>query len=245
VPAGGVAAQDAALFVPVPQDDPLAPAARQVDFVHGRAMRVAVDHPRHAMRREGLLNGARVHVHDLLALALHGLAAARAQGLRLGDALLQGQGEELGLPGRIAQPAAQGLIVDVVRAEGVAMQEQGGRTVQVDDLRLGQESQAAALGEGLADEEVAIAVHEGHRHAGIAHRAQALCDGRERGAEARIVEHVVADPVLEQVAEDVERLRLRRLLGQESQEEGDDLRTAGVQVQIGDEERLAHATRRA
>jgi hypothetical protein len=50
-------------------------------------------------------------------------------------------------------------------------------------------------------------------------------------------EGVVADPGLEQVAEDVQRIGAGRLLAQEAQEQVGDLRTAGVQVQVGNEQR--------
>ena len=53
---------------------------------------------------------------------------------------------------------------------------------------------------------------------------------------------VVADPVLEQVAEDVERARAPRLLVQEAEELLVGLGALGGEVQVRDEERPAHLT---
>ena len=58
-------------------------------------------------------------------------------------------------------------------------------------------------------------------------------------------ERVVADPGLEEVAQDVERVGRRRLLGEEALEERGDFRPRLLEVQIGDEERAALQTRSA
>src|SRR5690606_38929575 len=47
---------------------------------------------------------------------------------------------------------------------------------------------------------------------------------------------VVADPGLEQVAEDVQRVGARSLAAQEAQEQGGDFRPGRIQVQVGDEQ---------
>jgi hypothetical protein len=74
-------------------------------------------------------------------------------------------------------------------------------------------------------------VLEVHRHAGRGQRAQAgALDAVFRQA------RVVADPGLEQVAEDVERARRARRAGEEPREGLAQRRGGDRQVQVGDEE---------
>ena len=47
---------------------------------------------------------------------------------------------------------------------------------------------------------------------------------------------IVADPALEQIAEDVERIRATRLAGEELGEQFNDMWTRFVQMQVGDEQ---------
>ena len=104
---------------------------------------------------------------------------------------------------------------------------------------------AGARGEGRADEEVAVAVQEGHGHPRLHQVAQ-----RRLHALRDLAVVVVADPALEQVAEDVQRLRRARLAAQEGLEQRGDVRPRRVEVQVGDEERghrasVTEARRRA
>jgi hypothetical protein len=75
-------------------------------------------------------------------------------------------------------------------------------------------------------------VHELDRDAG----AHELGDAAEELAIERLVGVVVADPVFEQIAEDVERGGPARLLVEEAEEARDDRRTLGREVQIRDEQ---------
>jgi hypothetical protein len=62
--------------------------------------------------------------------------------------------------------------------------------------------------------------------------AQRMDDGAVQG----IFDVVVADPVIEQITEDVERARATRLLAQETEEDPADRLPIGSEVQIGDEQ---------
>src|SRR3546814_1704731 len=92
-------------------------------------------------------------------------------------------------------------------------------------------SHARALRVRLAEQEITIAMHEGHRHAAVGQGLQPL--GHE-GAGFRGI--VVADPGFEQVAEDVQRLCAARLAVEEVAEQPGDLRPRGGQVQGRSEE---------
>ena len=68
--------------------------------------------------------------------------------------------------------------------------------------------------------------------------------GREAAGDARgerVREAVVAEPVLEEVTEDVERFGLARRALQEALEPFDDRRARFVEMQVRDEERLLQA----
>ncbi len=111
------------------------------------------------------------------------------------------------------------------------MREQGRDPAQLDAQRVAQQLQAGGLGEAPADQEVAVAVHEAHAHAEVGQGPQ-LQRLRRVVAQAG----VVADPVFEQVAEDVHRLRLPRRPRQEARKGFAQRRGLQRQVQIGEQE---------
>src|SRR5687768_16015190 len=87
--------------------------------------------------------------------------------------------------------------------------------------------------EALADEEVAVAVHEVQRHAAPRQAAQQPHhDGVERHLQI-----VVADPVLEKIAEDVERLGSGRRAFEKIDEPLVRCRPVFGEMKIGDEQR--------
>ncbi|MNV79999.1 hypothetical protein D3C71_1735740 [compost metagenome] len=76
---------------------------------------------------------------------------------------------------------------------------------QRDHARVGQQGAASGLAEVLADQKVAIAVHQVDRRAAVAQPAHGLAD--------RLLERrhgIVADPRFEEVAKDVEGLGMAR-----------------------------------
>ena len=160
-------------------------------------------------------------------------AAAFAQA---GDdrlALRQRCGQELALPRLIAYLRAERHVLDVVRALGVAVHEHDAAAGDRRHVRFGQQGEAGRLGEGGADEEVAVAAEPVHGGAAGAQRSQRSDDARVE----RVVEIVVAGPVFEDVAEQVEPLGMRRALGQEAEERLGRARVGRLQMQVGNEER--------
>src|SRR5439155_18149045 len=102
---------------------------------------------------------------------------------------------------------AVALVLDVVGAKLVAMQEQRPSSTQLDDVLLRQQARAGGLLETLAQQEVAIAVRKVDRNAAIGERANrrgnCLCE--------RIGELIVAEPPIEEITENVDsRCLLRR-----------------------------------
>src|SRR6185503_4294472 len=95
-----------------------------------------------------------------------------------------------------------------------------------------EERRAGRRAETPAEEEIAVAVHQVELHAAAAQVPEQAGDhGVERQAEV-----VVADPVLEEVAEDVQRARGARLAFQKLDEALVRLRPLLGEVQVGDEQ---------
>ena len=92
-------------------------------------------------------------------------------------------------------------------------------------------------GERLADEEIAVAVHEVDRGAARARASRKRL--RDRAVE-RVVEVVVAGPVFEQIAEDVQRVARRARAAQEVEELLDD-RAAARRARCRSEMNAVHA----
>ena len=212
-----------------------------------RAVGVAVDHGVHAVAHEGGLHFGRCHVGDGLeagAVVLLHFRLARLAGiarfLREGDARGQRLRQELRLEHRVAGLRAELLVGHVVGAQQVAVLQQHRATVQVDHAGVGQDAEAGTARVVVADQEVAVAADEVHRHAGIGHGMQR--DGHRIGGRGG---RVIADPGFEQIAQDVQGLGLHRFIAQEGQEQVGDGWTTRVQVQIGDEQRgHAHIVKR-
>ena len=119
------------------------------------------------------------------------------------------------------------------------MREQDRLAEERDALVVAEQARARQRAEPLAQQEVAVAVHE---RAGDARVRQPAQRGDDR-LEARIVV-VVADPGLEQVAEDVQLARRARGPIHELDEPARRLRIARSQVQVGDEQRRHGAATR-
>jgi hypothetical protein len=100
-----------------------------------------------------------------------------------------------------ANDGAIALVGDIVDAERVAVREHDAIVERDDEGRVGEADDAARAEHGVADEEVAIAGHEGDHPLGR-RGAQHLDAARLEAA----LGHVVADPDLEQVAEDEHRV---------------------------------------
>ena len=81
------------------------------------------------------------------------------------------------------------------------MREQGWAIEQIHHHRVGKDRHAGARRGMRADQKIAIAGHEENRYAGLGKAGDPGQDGFVRGVGAIII----ADPILEQVAQNVER----------------------------------------
>jgi len=101
---------------------------------------------------------------------------------------------------RIADDPSQALVAHVVCAEHIAVQQQHTLAVYLGDRAVLDQRRAGFPAEPLANQEITVAVHDETGDPGVRQGAQRLHDRVARGC--RIV---VAEPDLEQVAQDVER----------------------------------------
>jgi len=79
----------------------------------------------------------------------------------------------------------------------------------------------------MAEQEIPIAVHEEYWNAALLQRVQRLCNLQREWAVV-----VVADPALEQVAENIERFGPARVCGDEPGKQFHNVRPRRVQVQV-------------
>src|SRR6266487_5132802 len=226
-----VAHQNPSRLVPVGQHPALAYPAVDAVLVPGGAVGVAVDQARVAVRAQQRLHRAGVDVHDLGRLALLLDLAPRAQRrdalLALGERLR----EEVPLPGFRAYFLAERLVLAVVGAQRVAVREDGFFAEQVEHDRVVDELRAARLREAGPEKEVAVAVH----HEDARAPAGAFRKGRDDLRVEGIPDVIVARPVLEQVAEDVEIRGPEGALAEKLEKDLIDPRPAAREVEVGDE----------
>jgi hypothetical protein len=100
------------------------------------------------------------------------------------------------------------------------------------DVGIGQQPGAGRGGKAIAQQEIAIAVHDADAQPGIAGGTQR---GDDLGVE-RVAAVVVADPGFEEVAENIEFLGLAGAAGKKPEEQTRRPGRPGRQVQVGDEE---------
>ena len=171
--------QDGALLVPVAKHDAPVGAAINVELVDRRAVGVTVDQGVDAEAAQGLFHGGRRGVGDRLhgAGVLHLTLAGQAgsTGL-LGErqAGLQRLREHVRTPVGIADLGADLLVFHVVGAQQIAVHQQHRLAVQLDHGGIRQQAHACFGGVVPAEHEVAVAVHEEHRHAAGGQRGE-LC----------------------------------------------------------------------
>ena len=191
-------------------------------------MGVAVNQTLNAEIAEALLHCFGVDVHDVWRFAA---IAPTADGP--GQAAEQAAppkraGENAGLPGRVADCIAEALIVDIVSAQDVSVEQGSGR------FGLGQahgfvnQAHAGPPTVLLAEQEVPIAMNKEDLHAMVGQLAQCIGHALSQG-----IGRVVADPGLEQIAEDVEGTGAAGRAAQKVDQESSCLRPTCLEVQVG------------
>ena len=164
-------------------------------------------------------------------LVLVGREAASAQTGGQRTPLGQAHRQHGVLPRLGAQLLASVLVGDVARAVRVPVRDEDTFAVHVDHRRVFEQGHPCFGSEPLAEQEVAVAVHDvrGEAPSGLGER---VANRHRRGLVV-----VVADPNLDQVAQDVERVYVVAHRCQELLQSGEDVRTGGVDVQVRDEKR--------
>lgn len=119
----------------------------------------------------------------------------------------------------------------IVRAEQIAVGQQDALALERGDDGVRQQCPTGATLETRAQQKIPIALHHEKRCARLGEITQCIADTRFHG-----IAVVVADPMLEQIPEDVEGLRGAGLVTEETQESVHRSRMVGVEVQVRDEE---------
>ena len=172
----------------------------------------------------------RVDVHDFGRFALFVLLAGLADFFGDADSQRQRQQQKQLLPPFLVHFAAELLVADIVRTQGVAVADERFPSEQINRLVFGQQNHAGFRGETFAEQEIAVAVDKIAFHPASGQMADGLFDRiRQDGA------FVIAYPKVKQVAEYVNRLRFFRLAIHKVQEEFGQVRAGFAQVQVGNE----------
>jgi len=182
-------------FVPGRQHTAQAGTAIDLQVVDRRSVRVAMHQQRQPMPAQDVRDGVGVGIHDLAGLHLPRITTARAQTFRRDDALGQRARQEGLLPGRCPNHLPELLVVDIRSAQAVAMHQQRGSASDFDPQQLRAQCHFGTPGILGSKQKIPVAVLEGDGHRKPGQRGG---QGLGRG-EARIV----ANPVLEKIAEDV------------------------------------------
>jgi hypothetical protein len=152
--------------------------------------------------------------------------------LRHAQPILHRLGQHRALPGGIAGLPPESLVLEVIGTQRIAVQQQSRLAVEIRHHFLRQQTEPGLLRVGRAQQEVAIAVDEVTGHPRGVDLRQLNGDVLGLGRHC-----IVAYPVFEQVAEDVERLSLPGRAREEVRQPLRDIGPAFMQVQIGNEKR--------
>jgi hypothetical protein len=129
------------------------------------------------------------------------------------------------------------LVSQVVGTQGIAVQEKYWRSIDLDPGRIDKNLQTGLTRETFADQKIPVAVHEEYLRAGIGKASQPL---RHIACERITVELVVADPILEQITQNVEGAGSGSSFCDEALEDLRDVRAFCAQVKIGNKKSWAH-----
>jgi len=217
--------QYAAVRVPVPEHDAHGISGAQSESVDGRTVRVSVDQRANPGSVHHRVDGTLVDVHDRV--GLDRLLTRLPE--PLGDAPTRAKrnpGEQPACE-RVPDKSAESLVFVIVRAQLIAVHQQDAFAAQVNARNLRQQLHARRIGIAFPDQKIPVAVRQVAGCAGIAEGLE--CRGDDRVIRVRVV---IADPDLEQVAEDIQRVGLTRDGFQEANEALDGSWTRGVEVQV-------------
>ena len=224
--------QALAVLMPIGKHPTLAAAPFDQNIVSRRAVRMAVNQHATVVPAERALDLARRHIHDRGRFRLLRHRVFLLQARRDRPALQEWLREEIALHCLVAYPCAELLIGNILGAQRVAMHEQRPRAEQIEHFGVWQLRGAGGLGEGGAKQKVPIAVHQVNPATGLCDCAQTL----DHCTMQRLLEIVVTDPVIEQIAEDVQGSRPLCFLAQKAEKNAVDAIAAGREVKIGDEQ---------
>ena len=146
-----VADQIRALRIPVRQDEAVAMLAVNNMQVTCGPVSMAVNDSRITMLAQHRLDSRQVHIHDGHLFCFFGQFAMLSCLLDYPGALGPRFGEKFLLPGKISNRGAEFLIVQVVRAECVAMHEQCRLAVQIDQAWIVQQGHATFPGKACTN----------------------------------------------------------------------------------------------
>ena len=196
-------------------------------------MRVSVNQALHVVLAHDGFHRLLVHVHDLRFLGGGGIFADFPEVVHDLVALRDGLAEEFLLPRRTPYLGAESHVFGVVGAQRIAMHQQCRCAVEIDVCGVLEQTAAGGFFKAIAHQEVAVAVHHENRRAVLGQLAQPADDGTE----LLLLDGLVADPVLEQVAEDVERVRGTRAAAEKIEEQPSNGGAGAAEMQVGNEQR--------
>src|SRR5262249_24549518 len=111
-------------------------------------------------------------------------------------------GQEFALELRAAGTGTEFLILDVIAAQRVTVQQESLRSMKVENERFGNQPRAATRGKLRSQEQIAISMHQVERSPALHQAAQRIRNARVE----RFCQVVVSDPVIEEVAENIDRI---------------------------------------
>lgn len=190
-----------ALSIPIPQHDAFGGLLANLQLVNRRAVGMAMNQGAHSMFAHDPRYFVRGHIDNVVGFHARLGAAFVAQLARQLAPGAQGQMPQNPQAQRVAQVTTHAHVGFVAGAQAVAVHQQYRLTVEVDDAGVLEQGGAGCLAKGLAEHEVAIAMHQEDLRAAVAELAQCLANGKLVGGHG-----IVADPYLEEVPEDVQRL---------------------------------------
>lgn len=150
------------------------------DIMNRRTVSVAVDHPAGPVLTECLHHLVLIHIHNRFAFALIGRLTARAHFSRFSGAATMAA-TETGADPRSVNTLAIMLVVRIIRAEGIAVQDQDLMPFGFNHLCIRQQGHAALTGIALTQQEITVAADKEDLHAAVtgdlSASATVLCSG--------------------------------------------------------------------
>ena len=129
-------------------------------MMNGRSMRMSMNDSAYPVAGKAVLHRVLIDVHDLAGFLCHCINTVSAQLCRNLLTFCKRFAQELGLPFLRSHHGTKFLVISIICAQGVTVNQNHPVLAELQNMRLGQQCQISVLCECLSEQEIPISSHK-------------------------------------------------------------------------------------